>query len=117
LALEVDSTVVADSTQYGQIFAQARNFFAARYSECSLFQRIAAKPDAQAEVAPRGGLGGLRDGGDQQRMPRIDRNDGGAHTQPRYRVRDHRGQCQRVDVEPLTEPHLPHAPLEGARSL
>ena len=50
-------------------------------------------------------------------MPGIDRNDGGADTQARYRVADYRCQRQRVDVESLTEPHVPHAPAEGASSL
>jgi hypothetical protein len=117
LALEVDLAVIADRPQYGEVFAKAGHLFAGRDAKSTLFQLVSAEPDSEAEVAVRGGLGGLCRGGDQQRMAGVDRNDGGADTEAAHRGGDHRRQGERVDVKALIEPHLAHAAVKCAGSL
>lgn len=78
---------------------------------------MGAEPQAQAEVAVRGRLGGLRLARDDERMPRVDRDDERADSQAGDGGADQAGQGDGVVVETLGQPDLADADLGGPAGL
>ena len=60
LAVEVDSPVVEDGPQHGQMFTQSPNGVGPRGSERLTFRLVGTQPETEAEVAVSGGLRRLR---------------------------------------------------------
>ena len=78
---------------------------------------MGAQPDPEAEVAVGGGLRRLGLRGDDQRVPRIQRDDGGPDTKSRHGRADQAGQPDGVVIELLGQPDLADPGVVGAAGL
>jgi len=97
--------------------SESPNRVGERRSECLPLGLVRPQPETQAEIAVRSGLRGLRQRRHDQRMARVDRHHRGTHAKARHRRADEAGQRDRVVVELLREPDLPHSGLMGVAGL
>jgi hypothetical protein len=80
--MEIDGRTREDRVQDCQVFTQTLDCVGPRRSERLAFRVVSAQSESEAEVAVRRGLCGLRERGNDQRMARVDRHDGGTHPRP-----------------------------------
>ncbi len=88
-----------------------------RGAERHTFRFVGAQPEAEAEVAVRGGLSRLRLRRHDQGMARIDGDHRRADAEPWHRRANQASQGDGVVIELLSQPDLSDSEIVGAASL